>query len=513
MADRQPYRASGNGGKRSPRTDRSRNNPPRNAPYEAPRNNGQYSAPQGNGQYEEPRQDFQYDQQYAPQYDQQYDSQYDQQYDPQYDQYDDGYGDGYYEDEYVPMYDDDLSRKRANRGCLIAFLAVVAAIVIIALVLVFNIKKEIDGGNATGTEPVTVTVESSGANAIGTMLQENGLISNSTVFRFYVRFSGSGVDFQAGKHELTPGMSYDEIIAVLSEKQAARKSVKVTIPEGSTIYQFGSKLEKAGVCTKKQFVKAANKIAKEEIAKGDASSYEFFKHIELDPNTWKAAEGYLAANTFDFFIDEENGAEYAAQKLFEQMNADIASLSDNLYAELEQKGISLRDLISMASLIEEECSVAGLSAEELYAEQQRVSAVFWNRMQGDLTGTGLARHTMGSDVTYRYLEDWVSRDYNNSVDQLTAENPDLFYAYYTGDDDTQTREGLMAGPISSPSASALRAAFNPDPSYLGAYYFFVTDLYGNYFYAYDYWTHTGNVAQADANNARYLAENPEETEG
>lgn len=506
MANRQPYRANGNGGKRLPGQAEGRQPNSRNHAQSARDNTPQHNETPyaGQQQYGEP----QYDD--RPYNELQYDDSYGQN-DP-YDEYAeyDEYADGYDDQELYPMYDDDLSRKRANRGCLIAFLVFVLAVVIVVLVAFFNISKEINGGNATATEPVVVTVESSGSSAVGTLLEENGLISNATIFRFYVRFQGSGVNFQAGKHELTPGMSYDEIIAVLSEKKAARETVSVTIPEGSTIYQFGSRLEKAGVCTRKEFVKAANRIAKEEVAKGDASEYEFFKHIEFDPNTWKLAEGYLAANTFDFYAGDEDGADYAARKLFQQMDTDLNSLSDNLYAELEQKNITLRDLITMASLIEEECSVAGLSAEELAAEQKKVSGVFWNRIRGDLTNTGLARHTLGSDVTYHYLEDWVSRDYNNSIDQLRAENPDLFYAYYTGDDDDQTREGLMAGPVSSPSVSALQAALNPEEH---NYYFFVTDLYGNYFYAFDYWTHTANVAQADANNAQYMAENPEGTDG
>lgn len=417
-----------------------------------------------------------------------------------YDEYDEeGYDD--YDYDY---YDYELSRKRANRGCLIAFLAVLAVVVIVVLVGVFWIKGEIDGNRATATEPVVIDLNTSSGKTIGEMLEAEGLISNSNIFRFYVRFNGSSTGFQRGRFTLTPGMSYDEIIEVFSTEPPPRPTVDVTIPEGSTVIQFATRLEEGGVCEAQAFIDAANRIVAEEVAKGEGSQYIFLSHIELDPNTWMAAEGYLAANTFNFFTDEENAPDYAVHKLLAQMEADVSSLSEDIYGELAARGMSLRDLFTLASLVEEECSIPGLSGDELAARQKEVAGVFWNRLTKDISQTGLARRTMGSDTTDMYIQDWIARDYGGSFDAVRDQAPDLFNAYNTRDADA-VREGLMVGPISSPSRTALEAALHPEDH---NWFFFVNDLYGNIYVAYDYWTHQYNIGLAEAANAQYQAENP-----
>ncbi len=422
-----------------------------------------------------------------------------------YDEYE-GYDDEYDDNEDYDYYDDELSRKRANRGCLIAFLVFVAAVVIVFLIGLFWVLGEVGGKNATAVEPVTIEITTNSGSAIGSQLEEAGLISNSNIFRFYMRFNGSSTGIQRGRFVITPGMSYDEIIETISQPPPERETVKVTIPEGSTVMQFASRLEKKDVCKAEDFIKAANAIASEEIAKGEDSDFKFFGHIQLDPNTWMAAEGYLAANTFQFFTDEEDPADYAARKLFQQMDDDLSTLSDDLYAELAAKNFSLRDMITLASLVEEESSVPGISAEARAQNQKDVAGVFWNRLTKDLGDTGLARRTMGSDTTDRYIEDWIARDYGNSWERVRDENPDLYNAYNTRDD-TATREGLMVGPISSPSKTALEAALHPTDH---NYFYFCNDLYGNHYYATYYWEHQNNIATMQYMNEQYYLEHPEE---
>lgn len=422
-----------------------------------------------------------------------------------YDEYDEYYDDEYYEDVDYSYYDDDLSRRRANRGCLIAFLAVVAVIVIAALVAIFWVKGEIDGNRATATEEVVIDLNTSSGKAVGELLESEGLISNSNIFRFYVRFNGSASGFQRGRFTLQPGMSYDEIIEVFSTEPPPRETVSVTFPEGFTVKQFATRLEESNVCTAAEFVEAANRIAAEEVEKGENSSYEFFKHLDYDPQTFMAAEGYLAANTIDFYTDEADAGAYAANRLFQHLDAEIASLSENIYGDLEARGMSLREFLTLSSLVIEEAGVP--PTEEDPGNQAMVAGVFWNRMRGDLAYTDLARRTMGSDVTYHYIKDWIAPDYEGGTPEAVLEqNPDLYYAYYTGDDSLSDREGLPAGPISNPGLSAMRAALNPAEH---NYFYFITDKYGGYHYATYFSEHQYNIALVDQLNAQYDLENPE----
>lgn len=421
---------------------------------------------------------------------------------------DEGYDENDEYDDYGEVYDDydyydyELSRKRANRGCLIAFLAVLAAVIIAVLIGIFWIKGEIDGNRATATEPVVIDLNTSSGKAIGEMLEAEGMISNSNIFRFYVRFNGSSTGFQKGRFTLTPGMSYDEIIEVFSTE---REEMMVTFPEGSTVAQFATRLEEAGVCGAQEFIEAANAIATEEVAKGGDSDIEFFNHLDYDPQTFMAAEGYLSANTIGFYTDEEDGASYAARRLFQHFDAELNSLSEDIYGDLAARGLSLREFMALSSLVIEEAGVP--PTEEDPGNQALVAGVFWNRLKGDLAYTDLARHTMGSDVTYRYISDWIAPSYEGgTAEDVLAQNPDLYYAYYTGDDSSSDREGLQAGPISNPGISAMRAALNPAEH---NWFYFITDKYGEYHYATYFWEHQNNIALVNQINAQYDAENPE----
>ncbi|MDL2252801.1 endolytic transglycosylase MltG [Ruminococcaceae bacterium OttesenSCG-928-I18] len=400
--------------------------------------------------------------------------------DDDYEQYDDEYED--YEE-----YDDDLARKRAGMGCLIAFLAVLAVVVVVVLFFVFSIKSEIDGNKATATETVVFDVApSSTGRVIGSQLEEEGLISSASIFRFYTRFNGATNVFQTGRFYLDPGMSYDEIIEVLSQPPPPRDTMMVTFPEGSTVVQFAMVVEEAGMCTAQEFIDAAN----------DLESYSDIDVIARilsegqDPDTYMPAEGYLAPNTYEFYVDES--AENIVRRLYEQFDAEM---TDELYARMEERGLSLIETITLASLIEEEAGDP--------EHQPDVAAVFWNRLKEDLDNTDLDRRTMGSDVTFYYIRDWIARDYGGNYEDV----PDnLFYGYYSGDEDERTREGLPAGPISCPGMTAINAALYPNEEMVGVDYYFLTDFYGNYYYARTFAEHEGNIATMERMNAQYEAE-------
>ncbi len=393
--------------------------------------------------------------------------------------------DGYDEyEEYDDDYDDDLARRRAGRGCLIAFLAVLAVIVGVGLFFFFSIKSEMDGKKATATETVTMdVVRGSSGRTIGEQLEEAGLISNATIFRFYTRFGGTNNVFQEGRFYVEPGMSYDEIIEVLSQPPPPRETVRVTFPEGSTVLQFASIAEEAGVCSATDFVEAANDLAR-------YSDIDVIARILAegqDPDTFMPAEGYLAPNTYEFYVDDS--AENVVRKLYEQFNAEM---TDEMYARMEEQELTVIQTITLASLIEEE---AGLPEN-----QPGVAGVFWNRLRGDLQDTDFERRTMGSDVTFYYIRDWIARDYGGNYEDVPK---NLFYAYYSGDEDPKTREGLPAGPISNPSQTAIQAALNPEES---NYYYFLTDFYGTYYYARTYTEHQRNIATMEQKNAQYEEE-------
>jgi UPF0755 protein len=69
----------------------------------------------------------------------------------------------------------------------------------------------------------------SSVSLIGNNLQKNGLIKNSTVFRFYVQLTGTQNKIQAGEFDLSKNLTVDQIIEKLKKGPT---EILVTIPEG-----------------------------------------------------------------------------------------------------------------------------------------------------------------------------------------------------------------------------------------------------------------------------------------
>lgn len=392
------------------------------------------------------------------------------------------------EDEQEDDYDDDEAARKAGKGCLVAFASFLAVAILAVGIGYFYISGEINGKKSSVTEE-TVEVQvpaGSAGRAIGTILKDAGLISNENIFRFYVRFNDMNRGFQSGTFHLKPGMSYDELINVLSQAPE-REVVRITFPEGSPVIRFGEILQEQGVCTIDEFVDEANN--------GDFSDIEFFARLQedYDPNTFMLAEGYLAPDTYEFYKDES--VHNIVRKLYEHFDLRMQPH----YERMDELNLSLRETITLASLIEEEAGDP--------ANQKPVSQVFWNRIRGDWP-----QGTLGSDVTFRYIQDWVAREYNGKgyavvPDELDykAVPKEIFYAYYTGDEDASSIKGLTAGPISCPGASAIEAALYPDENY-SQYYYFLTDYYGKYYYAVTYQEHEKNVQIMEQKNAEFEAE-------
>src|SRR5699024_11762416 len=76
---------------------------------------------------------------------------------------------------------------------------------------------------------------------IATILDENDIINNALIFRFYIKFKNES-DFQAGDYTFTKSMTSNEIIQSLQSGKIIKEPVyTVTIPEGKTIQEIDRK--------------------------------------------------------------------------------------------------------------------------------------------------------------------------------------------------------------------------------------------------------------------------------
>ena len=363
--------------------------------------------------------------------------------------------------------------KKKKGGAAKAILAVLLAVILAAGGMALFAYREINGnGLKSGTE-VTVSIpQGSGVAAIANRLKDAGVIRSAYLFRWYVGQKGAAGKLQYGDFTLqTGGYSYDGLIAALSA-YAQADSVRLTFPEGTTAIAIARKMEDAGLCSAEDFLAEANT--------GDFSQYRFWQYVPEDkdaPDRFMKCEGYLFPDTYDFLKDDT--VHHYVETFYSHFDKQI---TDEMYAEMDEQGMTLPEVVTLASFVQEEAG---------NAQDDNVAQVFRNRLAEGSPYPKLQSNTSSyvqSDADNNYLWNWVA-PYYGGWDSI----PENIRTAY----DTYTCTGLPAGPISNPGIAALRAALAPQPDEEAEdAYFFVTDRKGNYYYARTYADHQKNCDAA-----------------
>ena len=363
--------------------------------------------------------------------------------------------------------------KKKKGGAAKVILAVLLVVILTAGGMALFAYREINGnGLKSGTE-VTVSIpQGSGVAAIANRLKDAGVIRSAYLFRWYVGQKGAAGKLQYGDFTLqTGGYSYDGLIAALSA-YAQADSVRLTFPEGMTAIAIARKMEDAGLCSAEDFLAEANT--------GDFSSYRFWQYVPDDkdaPDRFLKCEGYLFPDTYDFLKDDT--VHHYVETFYAHFDKQI---TDEMYAAMEEQGMTLPEVVTLASFVQEEAG---------NAQDDNVAQVFRNRLAEGSPYPKLQSNTSSyvqSDADNNYLWNWVA-PYYGSWDSI----PENIRTAY----DTYTCTGLPAGPISNPGIAALRAALAPQPDEEAEdAYFFVTDRKGNYYYARTYADHQKNCDAA-----------------
>ena len=364
---------------------------------------------------------------------------------------------------------------RKKGGALKIFLVILLLAVLAAGAGLLFAHSEINGSGKPGTE-VTVSIpQGSGVSAIAQKLKDAGVIRSAYLFRWYVGHKGAAAKLQYGDFALSTGASYDDLIASLST-YAKAETVRVTIPEGTTAIAIAQKMEAAGLCSAEDFLKEANE--------GDFSEYTFWQYVPDDadaPDRFMKCEGYLFPETYEF-LKNDTVHNYVAT-FYAQFDAQI---TEEMYAELKAQDMTLPELITLASFVQEEAG---------NAQDSNVAQVFRNRLADGSPYPRLQSNTSSyiqSDADNNYLWNWVA-PYCGGWDNIPENIASAYDTYHTA--------GLTPGPISNPGLAAIKAALSPEPDEDAKdAYFFVTDLKGNYYYARTLTEHNANCQTAAAVN-------------
>jgi UPF0755 protein len=284
--------------------------------------------------------------------------------------------------------------------------------------------------------------QGAGPASIGRRLVDAGIIRDSLTFRFELARSGAGRRLQAGEYRFDRPMTVKEVVAKIARGDVYL--LPITFREGLTIKQMSEIFEARGFGPASEFVAAA----------GDGGLA-----VAFDPGAGDL-EGYLFPDTYAL------PRRASAAQLVARMVAGFErALTPELRARAAARGLDVRRLVTLASIVEKETGKSG--------ERPLVAAVYWNRLK---VGMGLQ-----CDPTVIFALERAGRYTGNLTrEDLRFDSPYNTYRY----------AGLPPGPIASPGRASLEAAASPaDAPYL----YFVSRNDGTHAFASTLDEHNHNV--------------------
>ncbi len=331
----------------------------------------------------------------------------------------------------------------------------VVSIVILALLIVMTvagvsgykyIKSALEPVDPENHEEIHIEIPlGSSSTTIANILEENGVIKDSRVFRFYIKLKNVS-DFQAGEYTLTKAFTLDEIITTLqSGRMIAEPIYTVTIPEGKTIEQMAEIYAEALPITKEDFLAKVNDVnyIQQLIEKYPV----LLSDVILDPDIRTPLEGYLFAATYSFY-DENPTVEEIVESMLDKSVSVLANYLDGI----REKNFTVHEAFTFASLLENEAR-----SEE---ERKKIAGVFYNRLEEGMM--------LQTDPTVLY----ALGEHKDRVlySDLEIDSPYNTYKVYD----------LPIGPISNFAENALAAVVDPIES---DYLYFLHDFDGNIHYS------------------------------
>jgi UPF0755 protein len=293
-----------------------------------------------------------------------------------------------------------------------------------------------------------------GVAAISARLTAAGVIPDPWTFRIAARVTGSDRRLRAGEYRFADAASPRDVIARLVAGDVFTRSV--TFPEGLTIAEMADIFGRSGLGTADEFLAAA----------GDVSLVAAF-----DPEA-RSLEGYLFPDTYAWSRHER------APDAVRAMVARFDRAFDGpLRAEAAARGMSVREVLTLASIIEKETARAD--------ERAVVSAVYHNRLQAGML--------LQCDPTVIYALMLAHRwDGNIRKADLDIKSPYNTYVV----------RGLPPTPIASPGRASIDAAIHPADV---PYRYFVSRNDGTHVFATTLAEHNRNVQQWQGKSGRSKA--------
>lgn len=335
-------------------------------------------------------------------------------------------------------------------GAVFACILVVGAVLVFADPSVVHFKKPVPtetADNATIEEEKRINIkirEGMSTAEIAERLAEKDIIVSSLRFRLFARLYGYDDKFRPGSYTFTANMSDEEVFEKLL--MGEKIVIRFTVPEGFGVKEIAERLDSLELADKEEFLKAA----------ADFAPYDYMRKRQ---NVFYAAEGFLFPDTYNVESDIE------IDEILKLMAGNFDDrLTKTMRTTAENMGLSIYDLITLASLVEREVRFP--------EDRPIVAQVLLKRLKLNMP--------LQTDATLQYLMDAPKEEVSIADTQIDSPY------------NTYQHTGLPPGPIANPGMASIEAVLHPsDTDYL----YFVADKLGHNHYAYTYEEHLNLVNQ------------------
>lgn len=308
-----------------------------------------------------------------------------------------------------------------HRHIWLAAGAIVATLIVGAIIYIATALSPVDRNS---TDQIRFVVQSGDtASDVARALHQLELIRDPIVFQLYSEVTGTKSSILAGGYMLRKSESLSDIVRHLTSGKT--DEVAITVLPGFSLHQLADPEFEGSL--------AAQGFSQQEIT--DAFERTYDSPLFAGAPAGVSLEGYIFPETYNMLATDS--LERVLELSFDEFYSQIEE--KNIPARLQQQGLTLREGIILASIVQKEVSDP--------EEQRQVAQVFLKRLREDIV--------LGSDVTFLYIAEKEGR--TPSVNDESPYN-------------TRKYGGLPPGPISNFNLSSLEAVASPAE---GEYLYFV----------------------------------------
>ncbi len=311
----------------------------------------------------------------------------------------------------------------------------------------------------SGEDAVVKIVKGDNLRTVAAKLESSQVIFNKYLFIIAGKLMGYQEEIIPGEYRFNNGLTSLSILKTITDGSVVR-TYNITIPEGMNVRQTGRLLQRLYGLDSARFVR------------------ETYNDSLIGLLGVKAEnlEGFLYPDTYQISYSANSNKE---QEVVRVMAAEFRrKINPEMKDEMKKRNISLKELITMASIIEGETRYE--------PEKKTIAGVYYNRLK--------KRMKLEADPTVQFALP------NGPKRQLLYSD-----LKYPSPYNTYLNRGLPPGPINSPGLGSIMAALYPEDN---NYIYFVAKGDGSHRFAENYEQHKKNIAQYK----KYLEDKKEQEE-